>query len=189
LRVFFTPQPRPGFTFQGLTPAAEPDHLVDGPCPPVVVRLTSAAELPRRRRPQPPRLQGFDPGSSSSTPTECLALPTPRSPPRFQLPRASLRIPWERLHAPSAHDLGRQTLRVNLAVGLQRFDQYPTWHSVPRLPARSSFAAYPAHPPNSGGRLVRFPIAVLAGTRAARCSSLPASPALPAHAPAGRGPG
>jgi hypothetical protein len=70
LRVCFTPLPRPGFPFQGFAPAAEPDHLVDGSCPPVVVRLTSAVELPRRRRPQPPRLQGLDPGSSSSTSTE-----------------------------------------------------------------------------------------------------------------------
>jgi len=143
LRVCFTPQPRPGFTFQGFSPATEPDHLVDGPCPPVVLRLTSTVELPRRLRPQPPRLQGLDPGSSSSSPTGCLALATSRSPLRFQLPRAFLRIPWGRLHVPSAHDLDRQTLRVNLAAGLQRIDQYPTWHSVPRLPSRSSFAAFP----------------------------------------------
>jgi hypothetical protein len=65
LRVCFTPQPRPGFTFQGFAPAAKPHHLVDGPCPLVVSRPTPAAELPRRLRHRPPRLQGFDPGSSS----------------------------------------------------------------------------------------------------------------------------
>ncbi len=141
LRVCFTPQPRSGFTFQGLHPATEPDHLVDGPFPLAVVQLTSAGEFPLRRRPQPPRLQGLHPGSNPRSPSECLALPTPRSPPRFQLPRDFLRIPWERLRVPSAHDLDRQTLRVNLAAGLQRIDQHPTWHSVPRLPSRSSFPA------------------------------------------------
>jgi len=140
-RVCFTPLPRPGFTFQGFAPAAKPHHLVDGRCPLVVLRPSPAVELPRRRHPRPPRLQGFDPGSSSRLPTGCLVPPTPRSPPRFQLPRVFLRIPWERLHAPSAHDLDRQTLRVNLAAGLQRIDQHPTWYSVPRLPSRSSFAA------------------------------------------------
>jgi hypothetical protein len=79
--------------------------------------------LPRQRQLHPPRLQGFDPGSDSRPPAKCLASPTLRSPPRFQLPRASLRIPWERLRAPSAHDLDRQTLRVTLAAGLQRIDR------------------------------------------------------------------
>jgi len=37
LRVYFTPLPRPGFTFQGLAPAAWPEHLVDAPYPHVVV--------------------------------------------------------------------------------------------------------------------------------------------------------
>jgi hypothetical protein len=32
--------------------------------------MIPAVELPRRRRHHPPRLQGFDPGSSSSTSTE-----------------------------------------------------------------------------------------------------------------------
>jgi len=146
LRVCFTPQPRSGFTFQGLCPATEPRHLIDGRFPLAVVRLTSAGELPLRRRPQTPRLQGFHPGSSPRSPSGCLALPTPRSPPRFQLLRAFLRIPWKRLRASSAHDLDRQTLRVNLAAGLQRIDQHPTWHSVPRLPSRSSFLACPRAP-------------------------------------------
>jgi len=148
LAGLFHPAATSGIHLSGaLLPAAEPRHLVGGRCPPVVQRLTSAGELPHQRRPQPPRLQGFDPGSSSRPPTRCLALPTPRSPPRFQLPRAFLRIPGERLHALSAHDLDRQTLRVTLAAGLQRIDQYPTWYSVPRLPSRSSFLAYPAYPP------------------------------------------
>jgi hypothetical protein len=43
-------------------------------------------------------------------------------------------MPGERLHTLSARDLDRQTLRVNLAAGLQRLDQHPTWQSVPRLP-------------------------------------------------------
>jgi hypothetical protein len=36
LRVCFTPQPRPGFTFQGFSPAAKPERLVGAPYPPVV---------------------------------------------------------------------------------------------------------------------------------------------------------
>jgi len=66
------------------------------------------------------RLQGLHPGSDPRSPTGCLGLPPPRSPLTFQLPRASLRTPWERLRAPSALHLDRQTLRVNLAAGLQR---------------------------------------------------------------------
>jgi hypothetical protein len=141
LRVCFTPLPRPGFTFQGFSPAAQPERLVVAPFPLAGWRPSPATELPRRLQLRPPRLQGFDPCSDSKPPTRCLVPPTPRSPPRFQLPRAFLRIPWERLHAPSAHDLDRQTLRVNLAAGLQRIDQYPTWYSVPRLPSRPSSPA------------------------------------------------
>jgi hypothetical protein len=36
LRVCFAPLPRPGFTFQGFAPAAQPDRLIDGPYPLVV---------------------------------------------------------------------------------------------------------------------------------------------------------
>jgi hypothetical protein len=69
LRVCFTPQPRPGFTFQGFSPAARPERLVGAPCPPVGWQLSPAAELPRRRQLHPPRLQGFDPGSDSKSTT------------------------------------------------------------------------------------------------------------------------
>jgi len=44
--VCFTPQPRPGFTFQGFVPTAQPGRLVGGPCPRVVDRL----RLPSRCR-------------------------------------------------------------------------------------------------------------------------------------------
>jgi hypothetical protein len=69
LRVYFTPQPRPGFTFQGFSPAAKSDRLVGDPCPLVVLRLAPTAELPRRHRIEPPHLQGFAPGSDSKPPT------------------------------------------------------------------------------------------------------------------------
>jgi hypothetical protein len=82
-----------------------------------------------------------------SPPAGCLVLPTPRSPLRFQLPRDFLRTPWRRLRATSAHDLGRQALRVILAAGLQRVDRCPTQYSVPRLLSRSSFPACLARPP------------------------------------------
>jgi len=36
LRVCFTPLPRPGFTFQGVDPAAQPERLIDAPYPLVV---------------------------------------------------------------------------------------------------------------------------------------------------------
>jgi hypothetical protein len=147
LRVCFAPQPRPGFTFQGFSPAAKPGRLVGDPCPPVVRRLLPPTELPRWCQLQSPRLQGLDPGSDPKPPPECLAPPTLRSPPRFQLPRDFLRTPWKRLRASSTHDLDRQTLRVTLAVGLQRINQCPTRYSVPRLPSRSSFPACLAHPP------------------------------------------
>ena len=43
---------------------------------------------------RPSRLQGFDPGSDPLRRTDCLGLPTARSPLEFSLPRASLRPPW-----------------------------------------------------------------------------------------------
>jgi hypothetical protein len=70
LRVCFTPQPRPGFTFQGFSPATQPERLVGTPCPPVGWRLLPTAELPRQRQLHPPRLQGFDPGSDSKPPAK-----------------------------------------------------------------------------------------------------------------------
>jgi hypothetical protein len=69
------------------------------------------------------RLQGFDPGSDPLRRAECLALPTARSPLEFSLPRALLRSPWRRLRASSARALGRQTLRVTPATGLQRINR------------------------------------------------------------------
>jgi hypothetical protein len=72
---------------------------------------------------RPSRLQGFDPGSDPLRRAGCLVLPTARSPLEFSLPRDFLRPPWWRLHAPSARDLGCQTLRVTLATGLQRINR------------------------------------------------------------------
>jgi len=69
LRVCFTPQPRPGFTFQGFSPAAKPNRLVGDPCPLAVRPPAPAAELPRRLRIGQPHLQGFVPGSDSKPPT------------------------------------------------------------------------------------------------------------------------
>jgi hypothetical protein len=70
LRVYFTPQPRPGFTFQGLSPAAKPNRLVGGPYPLDVLRLVPTAGLPRQHQIEPTRLQGLDPGSDPKPPTE-----------------------------------------------------------------------------------------------------------------------
>ena len=39
LQACFIPQPRPGFTFQGVPPATWPARLVGVPCPPVVAHL------------------------------------------------------------------------------------------------------------------------------------------------------
>jgi hypothetical protein len=56
-------------------------------------------------------------------PAECLVLPAARFPLEFSLPRALLRSPWRRLRASSARTLGRQTLRVTPATGLQRINR------------------------------------------------------------------
>src|SRR5690606_22833537 len=147
LRVCFTPQPRPGFTFQGLHPAARPVRLVGDPCPPVVGGLRLPPSCLVGSSSSRPAFRALIRAAIRGPPPECLAPTTPRSPPRFQLPRASLRTPGGRLHVPSARDLDRQALRVTLAAGLQRIDQCPTRYSVPRLPSRSSFPACHAHPP------------------------------------------
>jgi hypothetical protein len=69
LRIFFTPQPRPGFTFQGFSPAAQPERLIVAPFPLAGWRPSPATELPRRLQLRPPRLQGFGPCSDSKPPT------------------------------------------------------------------------------------------------------------------------
>jgi hypothetical protein len=65
--------------------------------------------LPRpkpRHRPPGARLQGFTPDSDSKPLGKRFRSAELRSPPVFSLPRALLRAPWNRLHGPSAHDLG-----------------------------------------------------------------------------------
>jgi hypothetical protein len=89
-------------------------------------RASPHGELPRRCQFHSLRLQGFDPSSDPLRPTGGLDLPSARSPLRISPPRAYLRLPWRRLHAPSAHDLSRLALAVYLTAGLQRINQQPT---------------------------------------------------------------
>jgi hypothetical protein len=110
----------------GVFPATQPTRLIDVPCPHVIRRDSPTAVLPRRRQILPPCLQGVNPGSDPLRQTGGLGLPTARSPLELSLPRAFVRTPWRRLHAPSAHDLRRQTLAVSSAAGLQRINQCPT---------------------------------------------------------------
>jgi hypothetical protein len=152
LAGLFHPAATSGIHLSGVSsrcPALTPRRR---PVPSCRWRASPTVGLPRRHQLPPLRLQGFDPSSDPKSPAEGLALPTPRSPPRFSLPRAPLRIPGRRRRAASAHDLGHQTLRVNLATGLQRINRYPTQYSVSRLLSRSSFPACLAHlPPGCPG--------------------------------------
>jgi hypothetical protein len=83
------------------------------------------------------RLQGVNPSSDPLQPAGGLDLPTTRSPLGLSLLRVFLRLPWRRLHAPSAHDLFRLALAVYATAGLQRVNQQPTLWSIPRPPTRS----------------------------------------------------
>jgi hypothetical protein len=89
-------------------------------------RASPHGELPRRCQFHSLRLQGFDPSSDPLRPTGGLDLPSARSPLGLSLLRAYLRLPWRRLHVPSAHDLSRLALAVYLTAGLQRINQQPT---------------------------------------------------------------
>jgi len=60
LWVCFTPQPRPGFSLQGLAPRIQPDHLVGGPCP-LVVGAETLPAVARQRHVPSPRPQGLAP--------------------------------------------------------------------------------------------------------------------------------
>jgi hypothetical protein len=81
-RVCFTPQPRPGFTFQGFSPAAEPGRLVDGPCPPVVGPSAPAAS--RLVAPAPPTSPpGLRSGQRSAATGGAVNAVDARSPPRL----------------------------------------------------------------------------------------------------------
>jgi hypothetical protein len=110
----------------GVFPATQPARLIDGSYPHVVDQSASTTELPQWRQDSPARLQGVDPGSDPLRLTGGLDLPSARSPLELSLPRAFVRTPWRRLHAPSAHDLGCQTLAVSSAAGLQRINQCST---------------------------------------------------------------
>jgi hypothetical protein len=96
--------------FSGIFPSNQPAWLIANPCPPVVLRRSPAGKLPHPRQLLPPRLQGFGPATGPLSPTGFLRLPTTRSPLKFSTPRVFLQAPWERLHAPSAHDLSRRFL-------------------------------------------------------------------------------
>jgi len=82
--VYFTPQPRPGFSLQGFAPHTQPDHLVDGPCP-LVVGAETLPTVARRRHVPSPRPQGFAPGADPLLARRCLADVRTRSPPGISL--------------------------------------------------------------------------------------------------------
>ena len=90
LRVYFTPQPRPGFTLQGFSPSAS----MTGSSP--AIALLSFAPAPCRLRfnSSAPgtvaRLQGFHPAEDPSRSDGGLAHPTARSPHELHLPRVLL---------------------------------------------------------------------------------------------------
>ena len=62
LWVYFTPQPRPGFSLQGFAPHTQPYHLVGGRCP-LVVDAETLLTVARQRHVPSPRPQGFAPGA------------------------------------------------------------------------------------------------------------------------------
>ena len=107
--------------------------------PPLPSRLASSTSRPLMSLPSfsswrvappvqfdPLRLQGFVPSSGPLRPVGGLDLPSARSPRVFSLLRAYLRMPWRRLHAPSAHDLSRLALVVYATTSLQRINQHST---------------------------------------------------------------
>ena len=122
----FHPTATSGIHSSGGFLAAKPPRLIDEPCPHAVSRASPHGELPHRCQFHSPRLQGIDPSSDPLRQTGGLDLPTARSPLGLSLPRACLRLPWQRLHAASAHDLSRRALIVYLTAGLQRINQQPT---------------------------------------------------------------
>ena len=147
LAGLFHPTATSGIRSSGVFSAAKPAHLIDESCPHAVSRASSHGELPRRCRFHSLRLQGVDPSSDPLWPTGGLDLPATRSPPGLSLLRVFLRLPWRRLHAPSAHALSRLALAVYATAGLQRVNQQPTLWSIPRPPTRSRFATRASTPP------------------------------------------
>ena len=99
----------------GVFPAAQPARLIDESYPHVVFRKASTTELPQWRQILSVRLQGVNPGSDPLRPTDGLDLTSARSPLGLSLPRAFLRTPWRRLHAPSVHDLSLPNTRSILS--------------------------------------------------------------------------
>jgi len=85
LRACFIPLPRPGFTVQGVSPP--PGQHDSSPCRPLLSlpAFTSSRVAPTVQL-QPPRLQGFDPGSGPLRQAGCLVLPATRSPLQFSAP-------------------------------------------------------------------------------------------------------
>jgi hypothetical protein len=82
------------------------------------------------------RLQGLAPCESPSSPSDCLDLPSTRSPLELFFPRVFLPAPSERLHAPSVHDLPRFDPRWSSTCC-----QCGAWWCCNRLPVRSSWPA------------------------------------------------
>jgi len=99
LRVYFTPQPRPGFTLQGLFPPSQTHCLSATRCPLVVICSPLLAVAHQLHVPQT-RPQGFDPRRSPWPTHRGLAVAFARAPLEFSLPQV---FPLSHLTAPSRH--------------------------------------------------------------------------------------
>jgi hypothetical protein len=105
-RVCFAPLPRPGFFLQGVSPSAS--RSGSSPARPVLsfsgIRLQvsklSCSSSCRRAS------TGLILAAGPWLPTGVLRLSVTRSPLEFSIPRVLLRRLLERLHVPSARDLG-----------------------------------------------------------------------------------
>jgi hypothetical protein len=156
LQVYFALLPRAGFAFQGFSPL--PSCTVSSTAYPFLT-LSNALLLPGcpdspDPTASPPRVwskqrsvatdRGFSPADA-------------RSPLKFSLPRACLRIPWRHLHVPSAHDLARLLLTVTQAIGLQRIvGMRPVSLSLEKLPVQDSRPALLHHRSDTTPRDLRI---------------------------------
>jgi hypothetical protein len=147
LAGLFHPATTSGINSPGVFPAAKSPRLIGEPYPHVVTGILLPVSYPT--------------GASSSHPDFRVllraAIRCDRSAFKlnqsldpllgFQLPRALLRTPWQRLHAASAHGLSRlaltvrSTLAFSVSIGARPDFLSPDCHS------RSSFATFPSAPP------------------------------------------
>jgi len=92
LQVCFTPQPRPGFAFQGFSPPNSRYGLVTVSCPPGVFRSVPIVDK-RRRQSRVFHLQGFAPFGDPLQARECLPRAMLDPLVGFMLLRALLHLP------------------------------------------------------------------------------------------------